>query len=173
MSEIGGFLTAGEEIEATFQGSRDGVVFTNKRIIAIDVKGLTGARQSYLSLPYDKIQIFSVESASVIGFDNDLNIWFAGVGCIHFSFTSGTDIENVCRIIGEHTLPATDTATPKKPVESKEPEPETLCTAKADTERMYFNKPLSAYDGVCPACGTKHYKPRNSCVRCGATFIDE
>ena len=40
----------GEEIVATFKGIRDGVVFTNKRIIAINVQGLTGTKKDFSSL---------------------------------------------------------------------------------------------------------------------------
>ena len=40
----------GEEIIATFKSIRDGVVFTNKRIIAINVQGLTGTKKDFSSL---------------------------------------------------------------------------------------------------------------------------
>ena len=34
-------LIQGEEIVSTYQGTRDGIVFTNKRIIAINIQGFT------------------------------------------------------------------------------------------------------------------------------------
>lgn len=48
----------GEHIISTYQTIRDGVVFTNKRIIAINVKGLTGKKKDYSNLPYSKIQAY-------------------------------------------------------------------------------------------------------------------
>jgi len=51
-------LANGEGILATFQGIRDGVVFTNKRIFAINVQGVTGKKKDFTSLPYSKIQAF-------------------------------------------------------------------------------------------------------------------
>ena len=40
-------LIPGEEIVASFQAIRDGVVFTNKRIIAINIQGITGKKGGY------------------------------------------------------------------------------------------------------------------------------
>ena len=47
----------GEEIMQSFRGIRDGVVFTNKRIFAINVQGITGKKKDFTSLPYSKIQL--------------------------------------------------------------------------------------------------------------------
>ncbi|MBR0443686.1 MAG: PH domain-containing protein, partial [Clostridia bacterium] len=54
-SVIDDFLINGEEIIGTYQSVRDGVVFTNKRIIAINVQGLTGKKKDFTSIPYSKI----------------------------------------------------------------------------------------------------------------------
>ena len=37
-------------------------IFTNKRLILIDVQGLTGKKQEYRSIPYSKITQFSIET---------------------------------------------------------------------------------------------------------------
>ena len=65
-------FTDQESVVATFRGIRDGIVFTNKRIIAINVQGLTGKKKDFTSLPYSKIQTFSVESAGVLDLDSEL-----------------------------------------------------------------------------------------------------
>ena len=44
-SVITPMFVPGEQILGTFQSIRDGVVFTNKRIIAINVQGLTGQEE--------------------------------------------------------------------------------------------------------------------------------
>ena len=41
-TQVFGLLIDGEEIVAAFRTIRDQLVFTNKRIISIDVQGLTG-----------------------------------------------------------------------------------------------------------------------------------
>jgi len=45
-----------------FKTVRDQFVFTNKRIISIDVQGITGRRKSFTSLPYSKIQFFAIQT---------------------------------------------------------------------------------------------------------------
>lgn len=51
-SMISPLFIDGEEILGAYQGIRDGVVFTNKRIIAINVQGITGKKKDFSSLPY-------------------------------------------------------------------------------------------------------------------------
>lgn len=58
-NEVTGLLVQGEEIAAAFKTVRDQLVFTNKRIISIDVQGLTGKRKSFSSMPYSKVNFFS------------------------------------------------------------------------------------------------------------------
>jgi hypothetical protein len=83
---------------------RDGVVFTNKRIFAINVQGITGKKKDFTSLPYSKIQAFSVETAGVLDLDSELELWFAGMGRIKFEFVSRADVSGICRIISGFVL---------------------------------------------------------------------
>lgn len=57
---------------------RDHFVFTNKRLILVDVQGVTGKRREYKSIPYRAITRFSVESAGRTELDVDLKIWMVG-----------------------------------------------------------------------------------------------
>ena len=79
---IAPMLVDGESIVGTFKAIRDGVVFTNKRIFVINVQGITGKKVDYSSLPYSKIQAYSVETAGVIDLDSELELWFIGLGKI-------------------------------------------------------------------------------------------
>jgi len=94
----------GEEVVATFKGLRDGVVFTNKRIIAINVQGLTGTKKDFSSLPYSKIQAFSIETAGVFDLDSELEIWFSGLGKVKFEFVSRANVSEICKIISDRVL---------------------------------------------------------------------
>ena len=94
----------GEEIIQTFRGIRDGVVFTNKRIITINVQGLTGKKKDFTSLPYSKIQAYSVESAGVFDLDSELDLWFSGMGRVRFEFVARANVSEICRIISERVL---------------------------------------------------------------------
>lgn len=94
----------GERIIDTFRGMRDGVVFTNKRIFAINVQGITGKKKEFTSLPYSKIQAFSVETAGVLDLDSELELWFSGLGKVKFEFVSSADVTTICRMISEFVL---------------------------------------------------------------------
>lgn len=94
----------GEQIIGCYQGFRDYVVFTTKRIIAVNVQGLTGKKRDFTSLPYSKIQAYSVETAGVLDLDAELELWFAGLGKVRFEFTAQTNISGICRMISERVL---------------------------------------------------------------------
>ena len=100
MRTIQPLLVAGEQVMASYQSIRDYLVFTNKRIIAVNVQGLTGKKQDYTSLPYNRIQAFSVETAGVLDLDAELELWFSGLGRVKLEFTADTDIAGICRMIG-------------------------------------------------------------------------
>ena len=97
-------LISGEEIIRCFQSIRDGVVFTNKRIIAINVQGLTGKKKDFTSLPYSKIQAFSVETAGAIDLDSELDLWFSGIGHVRLEFTGASDVSYICKMISKRVL---------------------------------------------------------------------
>lgn len=97
-------LIDGEDIISTYKTVRDGVVFTNKRIIAINVQGNIGKKVDYTSLPYSKIQAFSVETADVFDLDCELELWFSGLGKVKFNFVSTCDVSEICRMISNMVL---------------------------------------------------------------------
>lgn len=94
----------GEEIIQSFRGVRDGVVFTTKRIFAINVQGITGKKKDFTSLPYSKIQAYSVETAGTIDLDSELELWFSGLGVAKFEFVAKADVAAICRMISEKVL---------------------------------------------------------------------
>ena len=101
---ISPMFAEGEQIIQSFRGIRDGVVFTTKRIITINVQGLTGKKKDFTSLPYSKIQAFSVETAGVFDLDSELDLWFAGMGRVRFEFVARANVSDICRIISEKVL---------------------------------------------------------------------
>lgn len=101
---VANLLIEDERPFSAFKGIRDYVIFTNKRIIAINVQGLTGKKKDYSSLPYSKIQAFSLESAGVFDLDAELELWFSGLGKVRFEFDSKFDINSFSRFIGSYVL---------------------------------------------------------------------
>lgn len=97
-------LVDGESLFAAFKTVRDHVVFTNKRVIAINIQGMTGKKKDYTSLPYSKVQAFSVETAGVMDLDSELELWFSSVGSVRFEFKSRFDILSFNRLISSYIL---------------------------------------------------------------------
>ncbi len=104
--EVNGLLIGGEQIELAFQTVRDQLVFTNKRIISIDVQGLTGKRKTYSTMPYGKIQFFSVQTPGFMEIfpDAELFIMFSNGFTAKFEFRGNTDIGRIGRMISEFVL---------------------------------------------------------------------
>ena len=94
----------GEKILSTYQGIRDGLVFTDKRIIAVNVEGIVGKKKDFTSLPYGRIQAFSVETAGVMDLDSVLSLCITGIEIVRFEFESKADIYAICRMISERVL---------------------------------------------------------------------
>ena len=101
---VGDFLIDEEEIFSSFKGARDMVIFTNRRVIAVNVQGITRKKKDYSSLPYGKIQAFSVETAGTLDRDADLELWFRGLGKVRFEFNSQFDVKKFSKFIGKYIL---------------------------------------------------------------------
>ena len=94
-------LVPGEEFIAEYSAMRDFIVFTSKRIIAVNVQGLTGAKKDFTSLFYSKIQAFSVETTGTFDLDSELELYFSGLGKVKFEFNGDNDIIEIGRLISE------------------------------------------------------------------------
>jgi hypothetical protein len=79
---------------------RDRVVVTNKRLIVVDVQGLTGKRRVFMSLPFSKIRMFSIETGTA---DSKLDLWF-NEGKIRLEFKGKVDIHQISHLIASHIL---------------------------------------------------------------------
>lgn len=97
-------LLPDECIIGVYKGIRDYVVFTDKRVISVNVQGITGKKQDFTSMPYKKISVFSVETAGTIDLDSELEMYFSGVGKVKFEFTGKSDIVAIGQTISRYAL---------------------------------------------------------------------
>ena len=99
-------MVNGEQPICAFKTIRDQLIFTNKRIIAVDVQGLTGSRKSFSSMPYAKIQFFTVQTPSVAELvpDSELLLVFSNGFTAKFEFKGSVDIGAIGRMISEFVL---------------------------------------------------------------------
>lgn len=102
--EVEPLLIPGETVIGSYKGIRDSVTFTNKRVITVNVQGMTGKKKDYTSLPYSKIQAFSVETSGVFDMDSELEMWFSSIGSVKFEFTGNSDIVRIGQAISSFIL---------------------------------------------------------------------
>lgn len=102
--DVEALLIPNENIVGTYQGVRDYVTFTNKRIISVNVQGLTGKKKDYTSLPYSKIQAFSVETSGNFDLDSELELYFSSLGKVKFEFSGACNIVEIGKTISQYIL---------------------------------------------------------------------
>lgn len=88
-------LSDDELVILSYKHVRDRVIFTDRKIIAIDVQGLTGKKKEYRIFPYSKISSYSVETAGTFDLDSDFKIWVSGVGIFEVKFGKNIDIKEL------------------------------------------------------------------------------
>ncbi|OUJ60367.1 cytoplasmic protein [Vibrio parahaemolyticus] len=98
------FLIDGETIFTAFKTVRDQVVFTNKRVIAANVQGITGSKVDYTSLPYSKINAFSIETSGTFDLDCEMEFFLSEVGRVRFEIKGSFDLVAFNRMISERVL---------------------------------------------------------------------
>ena len=104
--EVDGLLIADEKVEFAFKTIRDQLVFTNKRIISIDVQGITGKRKSFATMPYSKIQYFSIQTPGFMELfpDSELFVMFTNGFTAKFEVKGAVDIGKIGRMLSEYVL---------------------------------------------------------------------
>lgn len=104
MKDIQPLLVNGEVLVGAYQAMRDYVVFTNKRVISVNVQGITGKKRDFTSMPYSKISVFSIETAGVLDLDSELEMYFSGVGRVKFEFSGASDVVQIGQLIASYAL---------------------------------------------------------------------
>lgn len=97
-------LIPNETVIDSFVSVRDRLVFTDKRIISINVQGVTGKKKDFTSIPYKNIQTFSVETAGFFDLDAELTIHVSSIGMITFQLFGSKHIKMLCEAIAERIL---------------------------------------------------------------------
>ncbi len=99
--EYGRLLAEGERIEHAYKLIRDVYIFTDLRLILVEVQGVTGKKTAYHSIPYASITHFSVETAGHFDLDAELKLWIKGMGDkpMTKTFTGGLDVYALQRVL--------------------------------------------------------------------------
>lgn len=92
-----------ETIETAFKIFRDKWVFTNRRLIILDVQGLTGKKKEYHSIPYKSITQFLVETAGNFDADSEIKIWISSQSePLSYELKSGVDVVGLQKILAKN-----------------------------------------------------------------------
>ncbi|PSG90431.1 PH domain-containing protein [Aurantibacter aestuarii] len=104
--KYGRLLTDSEDIELGFKLMRDVFMFTNKRLILIDVQGLTGSKIEYKSMPYKSISRFSLETAGTFDLDAELKIWISSenIPSVSKKFNKSIDVYEVHKYLSSKVI---------------------------------------------------------------------
>lgn len=98
-------LVEGESIQHAYALIRDLIVFTDKRLVLIDKQGLTGKKQTVLSIPYSSIVKFSKETKGRFETDAEVKIWVRGEAApTEFEFPENRNVHDVYRVLGSYLL---------------------------------------------------------------------
>lgn len=98
-------LAEGETIEVGFAVFRDTFIFTDKRLMIVDIQGMTGKKIEYLSIPYSKITKFSIETSGRFDLDAELKIWVGSdPSPIQKKFNKKVNIYDLQRVLAQFTL---------------------------------------------------------------------
>ncbi len=102
----GHILAQNEEFIVGFKSFRDSILFTSKRLILVDVQGLTGSKIEFMSVPYSSITAFSLETKGTFDMDSDLKMWVGSNldSFIQRKLSRKIDIATLNRLLATHIL---------------------------------------------------------------------
>lgn len=104
-AELNSILAPGEELESAFKIIRDKWVFTDKRLIMIDVQGMTGKKREYHSIPYKSITHFAIETAGTFDDDSEMKIWVSSMAAPYVKeFSRNVNIKAIQQSLAYHVL---------------------------------------------------------------------
>ncbi len=104
-SDYGQLLVDGEIIEAGFAVLRDTFLFTNKRLIIVDIQGISGKQIEYFSIPYSNITKFSVQTGESFDLNAELKLWIGSDTIpLEKRFNKDVSVYEVQKVLARHVL---------------------------------------------------------------------
>ena len=104
MDTIGPLLADGEQITKAYKMIRDFFVFTTSRVILVDIKGATGKKKNFKSIPYKNIISWTIESAGLGFDDSELELNIIGDEVIKKEFKKSINIADVQSALAQGIL---------------------------------------------------------------------
>jgi hypothetical protein len=103
--DFGQLLVDGEIIEAGYEVLRDIFLFTNKRLILVEIQGISGHQIEYLSIPYHNITKFSVQTGGSFDLNAELKLWIGSETIpLEKKFNKDLNVYEVQKVLASHVL---------------------------------------------------------------------
>jgi Bacterial PH domain len=107
-SIINPILVQGETVTFAYKLLRDLIIFTNERLILVDVQGLSGKKKSIKSIPFSTISVFTKENAGTFDMDSEITLYVRGYPIpISLKFGKNSNIDGVYQVLSEKVLQVT------------------------------------------------------------------
>ncbi len=100
---VSDLLIENEHVIGAYKSVRDGVVFTNHRLITIHSLGFRKIKRSFTSLPYAQILYYAVEGAGDLDQDPQLTITFPVLGKLTYAFKGTAAVPQILKHIAART----------------------------------------------------------------------
>lgn len=107
-------LLPDEKIIGAYKKVRDQVIFTDKRVIDIDMQGITGKKKRFYNFPYSKVQYFAAQTPGLVEMttrDAEILLAFADGAEICFEFLAPynsnydyTEVLKITQVISQYVL---------------------------------------------------------------------
>lgn len=84
-----------ETVMGCYKGIRDLVIFTDVRVVSVDVQGITGKQKVMVSIPYTHICEMMIETSGYLDMDTDLYLQTTAGNVMAYSFKNGNEVVNI------------------------------------------------------------------------------
>jgi len=93
-----------ENVVGAFTTVRDKVIITDKRLIFVNVQGAIGKKVDYTSLPFNKVQTFSVITSGLFDIDCEVELLFLHMGKIRLEIIGKFDMRSFSKVLSSFIL---------------------------------------------------------------------
>lgn len=97
------FINENETVVKVYKLTRDMYIFTDKRILVMDIQGATGKKVQYKTIFYKSISMFTIETVGSMDMEAELKIWISTSLALDASFSKSVNIFEIGRIISKYT----------------------------------------------------------------------
>ena len=102
LGEWSGLIARDENVVSAYKLIRDWIAITDKRLIYIDVKGMTGTKKSVASVPWRHIVAFSIVTAGIVDLNAELHLFVASSPFpLTWTFSRSVNIYEVQAVIAD------------------------------------------------------------------------